>query len=184
MRRFFTAKRRMERAGAKLYTWIMCGMLSMLLLSCSVSYRFNGASIDYTTTKTIQIDEFPIRSSYVWGPMAAIFNNKLKDIYATGTQLEQVKRNGDLVIEGEITQYQQRNKGVSSEGHSSQIELSITVNVRFTNNVNHTQDFEKQFTASSYYESSQNLNSVQEDLVNEMVKNITEQIFNATVANW
>ena len=74
-------------------------MLSMLLLSCSVSYRFNGASIDYTTTKTIQIDEFPIRSSYVWGPMAAIFNNKLKDIYATGTQLEQVKRNGDLVIE-------------------------------------------------------------------------------------
>lgn len=184
MRRFFTAKRRMERAGAKLYTWIMCGMLSMLLLSCSVSYRFNGASIDYTTTKTIQIDEFPIRSSYVWGPMAAIFNNKLKDIYATGTQLEQVKRNGDLVIEGEITQYQQRNKGVSSEGHSSQIELSITVNVRFTNNVNHTQDFERQFTASSYYESSQNLNSVQEDLVNEMVKNITEQIFNATVANW
>lgn len=184
MRRFFSAKRRMERAGRRLYAWMICGMVSLLLLSCSVSYRFNGASIDYTTTKTIQIDEFPIRSSYVWGPMAAIFNNKLKDTYASGTQLNQVKRNGDLVLEGEITQYQQRNKGVSAEGHSSQIELSITVNVRFTNNVNHTQDFERQFTASSYYDSSQSLNSIQEDLVNEMVKNITEQIFNATVANW
>ena len=56
----------MERAGRRLYAWMICGMVSLLLLSCSVSYRFNGASIDYTTTKTIQIDEFPIRSSYVW----------------------------------------------------------------------------------------------------------------------
>ena len=42
-------------------------------------YRFNGSNIDYSKTKTIQIEEFPIRASYVWGPMAGIFNNKLKD---------------------------------------------------------------------------------------------------------
>ena len=116
--------------------------------------------------------------------MAPIFNNQLKDTYANHTKLIQVKRNGDLKIEGEITQYNQRNKSVSSEGYSAQVELSMTVNVRFTNNVNHSEDFERQFTATTTYESTQSLNSVQEELVTQMVKELTDQIFNATVANW
>jgi hypothetical protein len=64
------------------------------------------------------------------------------------------------------------------------VELSMTVNVRFTNNTKHTEDFEQQFSATSNYESTQSLNSVQDKLVEEMVKNICEQIFNAAVANW
>lgn len=160
-------------------------LLPMLLLAaCSVSYKFNGASIDYTKTKTIQIVDFPIRSSYVWGPMGPLFNNELKDQFANHTRLQQVKRNGDLKIEGEITQYSQRNKSVSSEGYSAQTELSITVNVRFTNNTNHSEDFEKQFTATSSYETTRSLASVQEELVTQMVKDLVDQIFNATVANW
>ena len=152
--------------------------------ACSVSYKFNGASIDYSKTKTIQIAEFPIRSSYVWGPMGPMFNSELKDQFARGTRLSQVRRNGDLKIEGEITQYQQRNKSVSAEGYSAQTELSMTVNVRFTNTVNHAEDFERQFTATASYETTLSLNAVQEELVSSMVKNICEQIFNATVANW
>ena len=116
--------------------------------------------------------------------MGPLFNNQLKDIYANHTKLIQVKRNGDLKIEGEITQYTQRNKSVSSEGYSAQVELSMTVNVRFTNNKKHSDDFERSFTATSAYESTQSLNSVQEELVTQMVKEITDQIFNATVANW
>ena len=167
----------------------LCALLMALtalsaLTACSVSYSFNGASIDYTKTKTIQIADFPIRSSYVWGPMASIFNNQLKDQYANHTKLIQVKRNGDLKVEGEITRYEQRNKSVSSEGYSAMTELSMTVNVRFTNNVNHAEDFERQFTATASYETTQSLNAVQEELVTQMVKDITDQIFNATVANW
>ena len=116
--------------------------------------------------------------------MGPMFNNQLKDVFANHTRLQQVKRNGDMKIEGEITQYQQRNKSVSSEGYSAQTELSITVNVRFTNNTNHSEDFERQFTATSSYETSRSLNSVQEELVTQMVKDLTDQIFNATVANW
>ena len=152
--------------------------------SCKVSYTFNGASIDYTKVKTIQIADFPIRSNYVWGPMSSIFNNQLKDQYANHTKLQQVKRNGDLKLEGEITRYEQRNKSVSAEGSSAQVELSITVNVRFTNNTSHKADFEKTFTASQSYDSKLSLNSVQEELVTQMVKDITDQIFNATVADW
>ena len=152
--------------------------------ACSVSYKFNGASIDYSKTKTIQINDFPIRSSYVWSPMGPMFNNELKDMYSRNTRLSQVKRNGDMKIEGEITQYQQRNKSVSSEGFSAQTELSITVNVRFTNNANHAEDFEKSFTASQSYETTQSLQAVQEELVTLMIKDICDQIFSATVANW
>lgn len=155
-----------------------------LVAGCSISYKFNGASIDYTKTKTIQIADFPIRSSYVWGPMASIFNNQLKDQFANNTRLIQVKRNGDLKIEGEITQYSQRNKAVTSEGQSAQAELSMTVNVRFTNSVNHKEDFEKQFTSTSTFPTTTSLTSVQEELVTEMVEDICDQIFNATVANW
>ena len=116
--------------------------------------------------------------------MAGIFNNQLKDEFSNHTKLIQVKRNGDMVIEGEITRYEQRNKAVTAEGHSAQTELSITVNVRFTNNKKHSEDFERQFSSSASYETTQSLNSVQEQLVTEMVKDIVNQIFNATAANW
>lgn len=163
---------------------VVVAIIAMVITACSVSYKFNGASIDYNKTKTIQIADFPIRSSYVWGPMAGIFNNQLKDQYANHTRLIQVKRNGDLKVEGEITQYSQRNKAVTAQGESAQVELSMTVNVRFTNNANHSEDFERQFTATTTYDSRQSLNSVQEECVTQMVKDITDQIFNATVANW
>ena len=152
----------------------MIAAVAAIVSACSVSYKFNGASIDYSQTKTIQIAEFPIRSSYVWGPMGPMFNNQLKDQFANHTRLEQVKRNGDLKIEGEITRY----------GYSAMTELTMTVNVRFTNNKNHKEDFEQQFSASASYETTQSLNSVQEELVTQMVKDLCDQIFNKTVANW
>ena len=178
----------MDSMKTKALWRVMCCVAAIItltsIISCSVSYKFNASSIDYTKTKTIQITDFPIRSSYVWGPMGPMFNNELKDKFANNTRLSLVRRNGDLKIEGEITQYQQRNKSVSADGYSSQTELSMTVNVRFTNNVNHSEDFEKQFTASQTYDNKQSLNAVQNELVTEMCKEICDQIFNATVANW
>ena len=163
---------------------VVAALMTLVLASCTVSYKFNGASIDYSKTKTIEIADFPIRSSYVWAPMGSIFNNQLKDIFANHTRLIQVKRNGDMKIEGEITQYSQRNKSVTSEGTSAQAELSMTVNVRFTNNANHNEDFEQQFTATASFETTQSFTAVQEELVTQMVEDLTDQIFNATVANW
>ena len=156
----------------------------LFLCACTVSYKFNGASIDYTKTKTIQIDNFPIRSAYVWSPMQSIFQNKLSDQFASQTKLKQVKKGGDLVLAGEITGFDQFNKGVASDGYSQQVQLKMTVNVRFTNNKNHREDFEQQFSATADYDATQQLINVQEELVTQMTKDITDQIFNATVANW
>ncbi len=159
-------------------------LLALALTACTISYSFNGASIDYTTTKTIQIDNFPIRSAYVWAPMQSIFQNRITDVYANQTKLKQVKKNGDLQLAGEIVAFDQFNKGISSDGYSSQVQLKMTVNVRFVNNNKHSDDFERQFSATADYDASQQLNAVQEELVTQMVKDITDQIFNATVANW
>ncbi len=164
--------------------FVLLSLLALLFSACTVSYRFNGASIDYTTTKTIQIDNFPIRSAYVWAPMQSIFQNRLTDVYSNQTKLRQVKKNGDLQLAGEIVAFDQFNKGISSDGYSSQVQLKMTVNVRFVNNHKHTDDFERQFTATSEYDASQQLNAVQEELVTQMTKDIVDQIFNATVANW
>ena len=83
----------------------LSAILSVIIISCTISYKFNGASIDYNVTKTISIANFPIRAALVYPPLAAVFNNALQDIYTRQTRLSIVPRNGDLQVEGEITGY-------------------------------------------------------------------------------
>ena len=161
-------------------------VLAALIASCSISYKFNGSSIDYTKIKTISFETFPNRSvGFVWGPMESMFNTALQDIYMQQTRLQQVKRGGDLQLSGEITNYDAINKGVSADGYSNMVELRMTVRVNFVNNVNPVENIDaRQFSASREYDSTQQLSSVQDELVNQMIKEIVVQIFNATVANW
>ena len=98
--------------------------------------------------------------------------------------MQQVQRGGDLQLEGEITAYDQLNKSISSDGFSSMVQLKMTVNVRFTNNTNHDEDFERPFSATRDFDATQSLDSVQEELVKQMVDEIVESIFNAALANW
>ena len=163
----------------------MAAVMSCMLAACTISYKFNGSSINYDKVKTISFENFPNRSAaFVWGPMESMFNTALQDIYVQQTRLKQVRQGGDLELSGEITNYNAYNKGIGSDGYSTMAELRMTVNVRFVNNTNHVEDFEQQFSASREYNSSQQLSAVQEDLVDQMIDEIVEQIFNATVANW
>ena len=158
-------------------------LLLCALTACSISYKFTGTSINYDVIKTIQIDKIVNRAPYGLAPMEAILNNKLQDVYANQTRLKLVKRGGDLHVAGEIVSYDQFNKGISADGYASQVQLRLTVNIRFEN-AKTNQKWEKQFTATSQYDSTQQLTAVQETLVTEMVKDLCDQIFNATVADW
>ena len=161
-------------------------VIMFLATACSISYKFNGSSIDYTKTKTITFENFQNRSAgFVWGPMESLFNTALQDIYMQQTRLQQVKRGGDLQLSGEITNYDAINKGIGADGFSNMVELRMTVKVRFVNNINHAEDFDQTFTSRREYNSqSQQLSAVQDELVGQMCKDLSEQIFNATVANW
>lgn len=159
---------------------------ALLMTACSISYQFNGSSIDYSKVKSLTIENFPNRSvGFVWGPMESMFNTALQDIFIQQTRLQMVKRDGDLQISGEITNYDAYNKGVGADGYSTMAELRMTVRVTFTNASNPQENFEaRQFSSSREYDASQQLASVQDELVNQMIKDIVDQIFNATVANW
>lgn len=164
---------------------VIVALASVLLMQgCTVSYKLNGASIDYNTIKTITLETFSNRAAYQWAPMAPMFNNTLSDRYNSQTKLRQVKRDGDLVISGEIVSYDQTNKSISADGYSSMVQLKMTVKVKFTNNKQHNDDFDKTFSANREYDSSQQLSAVQEELVQQMIDDIVDQVFNATVANW
>ncbi len=157
--------------------------LLTLLTACTISYKFTGTSINYDLIKTIRIDKIANRAPYGWAPMEAMFNNTLQDKYANQTRLRLVKRGGDLQLSGEITGYDQYNKAISADGYSAQVQLRMTVNIRFTNTKTN-QSWEKQFSATSQYDSNQQLTAVQEQLVTEMTNDLCDQIFNATVADW
>ncbi len=167
-------------------TILLSSLALCVATACTVSYKFNGASINYDKVKTISFENFPNRSAaFVWGPMESMFNTELQDKYMQQTRLKQVRQAGDLELSGEITNYDAYNKGVGSDGFSTMAELRMTVSVTFVNNSNHAEDFSnRQFSASREYEASQQLANVQESLVTEMIEEIVDQIFNATVANW
>jgi len=157
---------------------------ALLLQGCKVSYKLNQASIDYTTTKTFSIETFANRAAYQWAPMAPMFNTSLSDRYNDQTKLRQVRRDGDLALSGEITSYDQTNKSISADGYSSMVQLKMTVKVKYVNRNKHEDDFERSFSASREYDSSQQLSAVQEELVQQMIDDIVDQVFNATVAKW
>lgn len=162
----------------------LLALSTVVLVGCAISYSFTGAgSIDYTKYKTIAIADFPIKSDYVYAPLGTRFNEELKDIFIRQTRLQVVKMNGDMEIEGEIVGYNQYNEAVAADGYSSKTKLVITVNMRFTDNVT-SQFTEEKFSAFRTYDSNQLLTAVQDELIAQMVKEITDQIFNATVANW
>ncbi len=165
---------------------IVLGALALTVYSCRISLGLAPiTSIDYSKVKTITIRDFQNVADYVYAPLAIEFNQKLKDMFIQQTQLQLVESGGDLELGGEITGYNQFNESVDASGYSSKVKLTLTVSVTYVNNVDHKDDFEnQQFTAFQTYDSSQLLTDVQDGLITVMVKDITEQIFNSTVANW
>ncbi len=169
----------------RLLKYMLAVLVSALMLQgCRISYKLNQTAIDYNTTKTFSIETFANRAAYQWAPMAPMFNTTLSNRYNDQTKLTQVRRDGDLNLSGEITSYDQTNKTISADGYSSMVQLRMTVKVKYTNNKKHEDDFERSFTATREYDSSQQLSAVQEELVQQMIDDIVDQVFNATVAKW
>lgn len=158
---------------------------AILLSGCTISYKFNGTIIDYSKVKSISVQDFPNRAAMVYGPLATGLNEMLRDTYTRQTRLNMVRQNGDLEIEGEITGYDISPQAISSENTmASETRLTIRINVRYTNNTNHDEDFERSYSAYRNFDSNRLLTEVQDELINEMLKEICENIYNDTVANW
>ena len=168
----------------KQYRLLILLLCTLGLQSCSISYKFNGASIDYSKIRSIAISEFPNNAALVYPALSADLTQGIRDIYQRQTRLEVSRKSGDLELEGEITGYALTAMAISADSYSAETKLTITVKVRFTNNVNPEESFDKTYSAYQTFESSQMLSDVQEELCNAMIKEIAENIYNDTVARW
>lgn len=169
----------------KKFTQIICAsLLSLLFGGCSVSYSLNGASIDYTRIKTINISDFQNIAPIVYPPLAQKLSEDLKDRFQKQTRLSQTSRIGDLNIEGEIVGYDLAAEAVQADAYAARTKLTMRVNVRYTNTVDEKESFEREFSSFVSFDSSQMFTNVQDQLVEDLTKDIINQIFNATVENW
>lgn len=159
-------------------------LLVVACASCTISYKFNGASIDYTKVKTISIADFPNQAPLVYAPLSQVFTEKLKDTYIRQTRLRVLPQGGDLSLEGEITGYDLSPQAVKEDAYASQTRLKITVRVRFANQTNSDEDFEQLYSAFRDFSNERMITDVQDELIEEIVEEISELIYNDTVAKW
>ncbi len=152
--------------------------------SCRISYKFNGAALDYSVYKTVNIAEFPIRAALVYPPLQQIFENQLLDYIQRNTRLQTTDGNSDLQLEGEITGYNLTPQAVTEDAYASKTRLTISVHVKYIDNRAEGNDIDQTFSAYQDFDSSQMLNDVQEQLCQEICEELVNLIFNATLGNW
>ncbi len=162
----------------------------ILLLACTLVfsacgiYSFSGTSIQ-NDVNTIVIDFFEYKAPRVNPTLSNDITEALRNRFRRMTRLEQVEQDGDLEITGEITGYSVAAAAVTAAEVAERNRLTITVKVDFTNRKYPEDDFTGQtFTAFAEYDSVNSLDAVEADLCAEIVDQLIEDIFNATVAQW
>lgn len=148
-------------------------------------YSFTGADIDYNTTKTFQVNFFQNNAPIVEPGIARDFTLKLQDILINQTSLDLVNNNGDLIYEGEITEYYIAPITAQANSTAAQNRLTISVNVRFFNTKKEEKDFEQRFSFYfDYAGQSQLTGAVLDAAIDVIYERITQDIFNKSLANW
>lgn len=151
--------------------------------ACKISYSFTGASIS-PDVKTISVQYFPNMAPLVNPNLSQVFTESLKEKFLSQTSLSLVNGVGDLNFEGEIVGYDTSPMGIQSNETAALNRLTIKIKVRFTNAKDPEQDFTTTFSRFSEYESAKNLSDVEDELIDEIIKQINDDIFNKSVANW
>jgi hypothetical protein len=175
-----TLKNRLAGIGLKLILVMLLGAVSN---SCTVSYSFTGTNLP-KTIQTFSVDYFPNRAKLVNPNLSQQFTEALKEKITKQTKLNEDKDTGDLVYTGSITGYDVKPIAIQKEDVAAQNRLTITINLKYTNNKDHEQDFEKSFTAYEDFDSSSMLSAIEDGLVPEIIQKILDDIFNATIAVW
>ena len=171
--------------GVRILAVMLLITMAALLQGCLPRYTFNGASIDYNTYRTISFGDFPIRAALVFPPLQQLFENRMIDMIEQQTRLQVIDNvNSDLRMEGEITGYSLSPQAIGEDAYASQTRLTITVRIKYINNRKPELSKDQTFTAYRDFSSSEMLTDVQDQLCNEITKDLADLIFNATLGDW
>nr|WP_320023381.1 LptE family protein [uncultured Draconibacterium sp.] len=166
-----------------LFVAVLAGLAGILMPSCKVSYTFTGANLS-PEVKTFTVYYFPNRARLINPTLSQSFTEELREKLTRQTSLNELSESGDLEFEGQITGYEFRPMSVQKEDVSAQTRLTVTINVKYTNNKVPDDNFEKSFSAYEDFDSNESISSVEEELTAQIIEKLTEDIFNATIANW
>ncbi len=156
---------------------------ALVFNACKVGYSFTGASIS-PSVKTFTVSYFPNRARLVNPNLSQEFTDILQEKLVRQTSLNQITEGGDLEYSGQITEYSVRPMNIMEGDIAAQNRLTIGVKVKFTNNKDHEQDWDKSFSAYEDFDSNKSLSDIEGDLVPLIAKKLADDIFNASVANW
>lgn len=175
-------------ALSKMRLSVMTLFAGMLILgqfcsSCRMSYSFTGASIS-PDVKTVTIPYLPNNAGMVVPTLSRTITDAMRDYFTSQTNLVLIDRNGDLLLEGSITQYSVQPVAIQGNETAAMNRLSVGVFMKFTNKKDPKQNWESTFIRYQDYSSSFNLSSVQDGLIKEIADQLVQDIFNKAVVNW
>jgi|SRR5690554_4961901 len=162
-----------------LFTVIVTGLIS----SCQINYSFTGANIS-PAVSTFSVYYFPNRAQLVNPMLSQSFTEALREKLQRQTSLNELAEDGDLIFEGQITGYDVRPVAIQRDDMAALNRLTISVRVKYTNAIDPDQSIDRSFTAYEDFDSFSTLTDVEDSLVPEIIAKLTEDIFNATLANW
>lgn len=165
--------------------WAAFLWVATFIQSCGVKYGFSGGSIP-EGTKTYTVDFFENTAPIVNPTLSQSFTEALKERIRSQSSLSQVDANGDATFEGRITGYSIAPAAVEAGTDRAALNrLSITVNVKYTNNKKPEDNFEQPFTRFKDFSSAGGSIPAQEEaLIRDINQMLTEDIFNRAFANW
>jgi len=167
----------------KIIKYILLLVIVSAFSGCTVKYNFTGTGkID---AKTFQVNYFQNNAEIVEPGIELTFTRRLQDLIQNQTNLTLTNSGGDLIYEGEITQYRISPMTATADQRAAQNRLSITVNVRFTNTKNEDDSFEKPF--SFFYDYPGDglpTGTILSNALDEIFERITQDIFNESLAKW
>ncbi len=162
----------------------ICSLILFSFTGCSISYKFNGANINYQTTHSISIADFPNNAAMVNPNLSPKLSEGIRDLFQRQTRLQVLNKGGDLELEGEITGYEISQGAIGANSYATESKLTIRVTVHFTNNVYPEESFDKTYSASQTFDANVLLTDIQDELCDIIITEIAENIYNDTVAKW
>ena len=166
-----------------IYAVVALAATALIVHSCGI-YSFTGTSIQ-PDVKTVTINYFEYKALKVNPSLSNQITEALQEKFIKLTKLELVDVEGDLEITGAVTGYDVKATAVTANEEAAKNRLTVNVKISFTNRKYPEDDFpDKSFSAYADFDAMSSLDAVEAELCEQIVEQLCEDIFNATVANW
>ena len=173
----------MKKSVSYIFMALSLAVTALVVHSCGI-YSFTGTSIQ-PDVKTVTINYFEYKALKVNPSLSNMLTEAMQDKFLKLTKLEQVEMDGDIEIIGAVTGYDVKATAVTANESVAQNRLTVTVQISFVNRKYPEDNFEnKSLSAYQDFDAMQSLEAVEATLCEDIVEQLCDDMFNATVANW